>query len=151
MVRCVSKRADKKNMNTQGAPGRQRCTSCRRWYHRLATAKTQQTCSKQCRVKRQRKLAKRRRRHDLAGSRAEERARQQCWRDGQEAAESKQVSRATLTPQVAVLYEKITEDWDKILKLSRARFERKIAAFLVQNTPKLGQSGTQNEHCHAPG
>jgi len=68
-----------------------------------------------------------------------------------EAAKGKQVSRATFAPQVSVLYEKIAEDWDKTLKLSRARFERKIAIFIEQTASKLGQSGTENERCHAPG
>jgi len=116
---------------------------------RSATAKTQQTCSKQCRVARRRKLAKRRRRKDLAASRAEERARQQCWREAQKGcaqapkpAKGRQVSRATFAPQVSVLYEKIAVDWDRMLALSRARFERKIAIFLEQTAEKLGQSGT---------
>lgn len=68
-----------------------------------------------------------------------------------EEAKDRQLSRATFAPQVLVLYEKIATDWDKMLVLSRARFERKIAIFLAQTAAKLGQSGTQNERCHAPG
>jgi hypothetical protein len=144
-------------MKIDGAPLRRKYTSCRHWYHPSPTAKTQQTCSKRCRCERRRKLAKQRRRKDLAGYRAEDRARQQSWREanasaagGLSGAATTRLSRATFAPEVAVLYDEIVEDWDKIMNLSRARFERKIAVLLGRNGPKLGQDGTEAALCHAP-
>jgi hypothetical protein len=60
------------------------------------------------------------------------------------------LSRASLAPEVAVLYGEIVGDWDRIMNLSRARFERKIAALLGRTGPKLGQDGTEAAHSHAP-
>lgn len=64
-------------MAKQARRSRSRCTVCRDWYqpHGCARAK-QKTCSKECRRKRQRKLARKRRAADVQEHRVAERERQ---------------------------------------------------------------------------
>jgi len=113
------------------------------------------TCSQGCREKRRRKQAKRRRRRDLDGYRADERQRQADCRERRRdqdrlGAKSGSVSRATLSAQEAILRDEIIESWDRMLELSRARFERRIGHLLGRSGEKLGQSGTGISDCHAP-
>ncbi len=113
------------------------------------------TCSQRCREKRRRKQAYRRRRRDLDGYRADDRQRQADCRErrrdeAQIGAKSRRVSRATLSPQEAILRDEIIESWDKLQELSRASFERRVGHLLGRSGEKLGQTGTGIGDCHAP-
>ena len=143
-------------MRTTKKRARKRCSECRRWFEPSRTAeRSQKTCSRRCREKRQRKLSKRRRKRDLEGYRADERQRQSDFRERRreqvdEGVKNPQVSRATLSQQDAVLKGEIVKNWDRQMELSRARFERRIGHLLGRAGQKLGQTGTRIGDCHAP-
>lgn len=143
-------------MRTGKKRQRKRCSECRCWFEPARTAEqSQKTCSQRCREKRRRKQANRRRRRDLDGYRADERQRQADCRErrrdqGREGTENRHVSRATLSSQEAILRDKIIESWDKLLELSRARFERRVAHLLGRSGEKVGQTETRIDERHAP-
>jgi hypothetical protein len=60
------------------------------------------------------------------------------------------MSRATLSPQEAILRDEIIESWDKLQELSRARFGRRVGHLLGRSGEKLGQTETRIGDCHAP-
>ena len=60
------------------------------------------------------------------------------------------MSRATLSPQEAILRDEIIESWDKLQELSRARFERRVGHLLGRSGEKLGQTETGIGDCHVP-
>ena len=65
-------------------------------------------------------------------------------------AKSRRVSRATLSPQEAILRDEIIESWDKLQELSRARFGRRVGHLLGRSGEKLGRAGTRIDDCHVP-
>ncbi len=60
------------------------------------------------------------------------------------------MSRATLSPEDAILRDEIIKTWDRMLELSRARFERRVGHLLGRSGEKLGQTETRIGDCHAP-
>ncbi len=143
-------------MRTRKKRQRKRCCECRCWFEPARTAeRSQKVCSQRCRERRRRKQAKRRRSDDLDGYRADERQRQADCRErrrdqGREGAKSRQVSRATLSAQEAILRDEIIKSWDRMQEVSRARFERRVGHLLGRSGEKLGQTGTRIGDRHAP-
>lgn len=117
--------------------------------------RSQKLCSKRCRERRRRKQARRRRLDDLDGYRTDERERQADCRERQrdradESTKGRRVSRATLSPQKAILRAEIIKSWDRMQEVSRARFERRIGHLLGRSGEKLGHTGTRIADRHAP-
>lgn len=144
-------------MGTRKKLPRKRCSECRRWFEPSRSAeRSQKTCSQGCREERRRKQAKRRRNRDIEGYRADERQRKAASRQRMRAqgaaagVKGRQRSRATLSPQEAILRDEIVHSWDEMLALSRAGLERRIAYLLGRSGENQGQSGTRNGESHAP-
>lgn len=132
---------DTRGMSCRQSSPRKRCTSCRRWFRPSPKAADRQhTCSQACREERRRKLAKRRRTRELDDCRTDERERQRECRARPGA--SRALSRATLSQREAILRDEIVENWDKMLRVSRATFHRRVGLLLGREGAKLGQPET---------
>lgn len=139
---------------------------CRGWYQPDGCARAKQkTCSKECRRKRQRRLARKRRAADVQEHRVAERERQRRSRARRSEAEKdagagpsekaperceaearstsvtadkEALSRAGLGPQAMEMVEEILNRWDREQELSRARLERELHEMTAHLRPMLG-------------
>jgi hypothetical protein len=130
---------------------RRRCCDCRSWYLPAAsTAKTQKTCSRECRLRRRAKQEKVRRAADLENAREDERERQRRHRERMREAKGRQargpdppLSRAGLSVQVIEAIEQIVEDVGQAQRLSQAglcRRVRRIAMKILGETDRGAES-----------
>lgn len=145
-------------MSNEKSAKLKRCTVCRRWYHpSIKAASFQNTCSKQCRLKRRRRLARARRERNLQDYRVDERERQRASRRRRkkkaastETGDPAAVSRAGLLSQPMNLQQLVRESVDKALEKSRATLIRQLTASLADNSPNRGQVPSPLAAGHAP-
>jgi hypothetical protein len=128
--------------------GLHRCTECRKWFTPAVTAKQhQRVCGKECRGRRRAKLARSRRAATREDCRADERERQRKHR---EAAASGACHEPALSGKSSEWLGKMQQVVDKVVRLSRASFEREIRRIVRESAKVLGADVDRARACHEP-
>lgn len=102
---------------------RKRCTECRGWFERAASAaKTQRVCGAQCRASRRRKLARVRRSKHVQDARVDEQWRQ---RESRRRRGKGECHAPPSEPKSAKLKVEVLDLWDEAAAMSRATLKRR--------------------------
>jgi len=125
-----------------------RCTECRKRFTPAVTATLhQRVCGQECRRRRRAKLARARRAAALEECREDERVRQQKHR---EAAASGARHEPGSGGKSSELLEKMQQVVDRVVRLSRASFEREIRRVVRESARVLGSDLDGAGACHEP-
>ena len=120
---------------------RRRCCECRRWYTPApSAAKTQKTCSKECRLGRRARQERERRKADLADARADERERQRAHRAGKRGASpgvDPPVSLTGLSLQVRVVIAEMEREVGQAYRLSLTGLRRRLRRKALKTVEKM--------------
>ena len=122
---------------------RRRCCECRKWFVPApSAAKTQKTCSRECRLRRRAKQEKARRAADLANARTDERERQRKHRERklEEQGADPPLSLAGLSVQLRDAIEEIVEDLGQAQRLSLAGLRRRLRRIALKTLWKMDRS-----------
>lgn len=130
---------------------RQRCCECRRWYlPEASAAKTQKTCSRECRLRRRARLQRERRSEDLANAREDERDRQRRHRERERdtrAAHARgpdpPLSLTGLSFQVLESIEQTIEDLGQAQRLSLTGLRRRLRRIALKKQGEM-ERGAEN-------
>jgi hypothetical protein len=125
-----------------------RCTECRKWFTPAVTATLhQRVCGQECRRRRRAKLARARRGAALEECREDERVRQRKRREG---APPGARHEPASSGKLLELLGKMQQVVDRVVRLSRASFEREIQRIVRESVKVLGADVDSSRACHEP-
>jgi hypothetical protein len=125
-----------------------RCTECRKTFTPAARARQhQRVCGEDCRKRRRAKLSRRRRGFDLEGCREDERERQRKHREASGLGGCHEPASGGKSLE---LLGKMQQIVDKVVRVSRASFEREIRRILRESEKILVPDVAGAGACHEP-
>jgi len=125
-----------------------RCTECRKTFAPAATARLhQRVCGEECRHRRRARLARRRRAADLEACREDECERQRKHRDASVRGSCHEPASGRKS---AELQGKLQQIVDRVVRLSRATFQREVRRIVRQSAKVLEAEVGGAGRCHEP-
>jgi hypothetical protein len=125
-----------------------RCTECRKWFTPAVTATLhQRVCGQECRRRRRAKLARGRRGAALKECREDECVRQRKRREAAPAGARHELASGGKSLELLGKMQRIV---DKVVRLSRAGFEREIRRIVRESARVLGSEMDGAGACHEP-